>query len=110
MRQRIVRWVLINLLAGERIWAAVLVFLLIMAAALVPLVLVGWLDPMIAFFLVWLPAVACAFAAHSYRARAILWEALCQKSRRESNEFIESFLKPQVVEVVIQANGERMPN
>lgn len=93
MRRRIAGIALASLLSGERVWAGIIGFLLIMAAALAPLVLLGWLDPRPAFLLAWLPAVAGAVAAHVYRGRALMWEALCQKARRESNEFIEGFLQ-----------------
>ncbi len=98
MRRRIAGLVLASLLSGERLWAGILGFLLTMAAALIPLVLLGWLDPKLAFLMAWLPAIACAIAAHVYRGRALMWEALCHKARREGNEFIEGFLQEPAAE------------
>ena len=113
VRQRIARWVLVSLLSGERTWAAITILLALAAVSLAPMVLVGWLSSTVAFLVSWPIAVACALAAHIYRGRAMLWEALCRKAQREGSEFVESFLKgqPRVVEVVIRADGaERMPN
>lgn len=109
MKRWIVRQVLIAVLSGERFWALALGILLTAGVALLPLVL--WPGP--AFVIAWLIAVASAFAAHAYRGRAMLWEALCRKARRESSEFMEGFLqgRPGVIEVVVRSDGpERMPN
>lgn len=113
MKKRFLRWILLGLLAGERVWACVLAIVAVAAAALVPMALAGWVNPVVALVLSWITAMVCAFAAHIYRGRAMLWEALCRKARREANEFFEGLLegKPQVIEVAVQQGGrERMPN
>jgi hypothetical protein len=113
VKDRIVRWVLLGLLSGERIWAAMALILSLVAVILAPLVLLGWISPMIAFLVSWPVSVACAVVAHRYRGRAMLWEAMCRKAQREGAEFLEGLLRerPQVIEVVVRSDGAgRMPN
>jgi hypothetical protein len=108
-----VRQVLIATLSGERFWAFVLGALFVVGFALLPLVLWNILAAGPAFAIAWLIGIASAFAAHAYRGRAMMWEALCRKARRESSEFMEGLLRgrPEVIEVMVQPNDpERMPN
>lgn len=113
VKKRILRWIVMGLLAGERLWAFILCLVAIAAVSLVPLALAGWMNPIVALILSWIAAVGCAIAAHAYRGRAMLWEALCRKAQRESGEFFEGLLGEHTLAIgsAPQPNGkERMPN
>jgi hypothetical protein len=113
VKQRILRWIVMGLLAGERLWAFILCLVALAAVSLVPMALAGWINPIAALVLSWVAAVACALAAHVYRGRAMLWEALCRKAQRESGEFFEGLLGGHTLAIGVTPptdGKERMPN
>lgn len=113
MKQRILRWIMMGLLAGDRLWAFILCIVVLATVLLIPMALAGWINSITALVLSWVVSVSCAFATYIYRSRAILWEALCRKAQRESGEFFDVLLGGHVlaIEPIQQYNGkERMPN